>query len=409
MKTVLVVGGGFAGLAAAVGAARELDAVGGAGGEVKIALINPDPFTCIRVRNYERDLSETRVPLDDVLGPAGVERIEARVGALDTARRCVSIQAAGSQRTLEYDRLVLAAGSRLYEPEIPGLREFSFNVDTYEASVRLNRHIERLPEAAGGPGRYTVLVLGAGLTGIEAACEMPGKLRAAATSAGVNDARPRTIVADHAPQIGSDMGESARQVIEQALDALAIERRVGVTVTRVDAHGVMLEGGERIEADTVVWTAGMRANPLTAAFAVPRDRFGRLPVDEYLRVTGVNQVFAAGDVATLPIDGVRPSVMSCQHARPMGRFAGHNVICDLLGKPMLPLRVDWYVTCLDLGPWGAVYTQGWDRRVAAVGMEAKSIKQTINCVRIYPPRSHDRREILEWAAPAVQQPPLGHG
>ncbi len=131
-------------------------------------------------------------------------------------------------------------------------------------------------------------------------------------------------------------------------------------------------------------------------------------MDEYLRVIGVDGVFAAGDVATFPIDGVHASVMSCQHARPMGRFAGYNVVADLFGKPMLALRVDWYVTCLDLGPWGAVYTKGWDRQVTVSGKNAKTIKRTINCVRIYPPRSRNRHEILEWAAPVVQTPPFGH-
>ena len=64
--------------------------------------------------------------------------------------------------------------------------------------------------------------------------------------------------------------------------------------------------------------------------------------------------FAAGDSASLLVDGTHTSVMSCQHARPMGRFAGYNVVADLVGEPMLPLQIDWYVTVLDLGPWGAV-------------------------------------------------------
>jgi NADH dehydrogenase len=90
----------------------------------------------------------------------------------------------------------------------------------------------------------------------------------------------------------------------------------------------------------------------------------------------------------------------------MGRFAGNNAASDLLGLELLPLRIEHYVTCLDLGPWGALYTEGWDRRVALAGPEAKKIKQTINCVRIYPPRSRDRREILDAYAPVVQTPPL---
>jgi NADH dehydrogenase len=149
----------------------------------------------------------------------------------------------------------------------------------------------------------------------------------------------------------------------------------------------------------------MRANPLTELFPVERDRFGRVPVDRFMRVEGVPHVFAAGDAGCAVVDDRHNSVMSCQHARPMGRFAGHNAVCDLLGRPMLPLRIDWYVTCLDLGAWGAVYTEGWDRRVAATGAAAKQTKQLINCQRIYPPRSNDRRQILDAAAPVVQAPP----
>ena len=86
-----------------------------------------------------------------------------------------------------------------------------------------------------------------------------------------------------------------------------------------------------------------------------------MPVDDYLRVIGVPAIFAAGDVAAARMDDEHLSVMSCQHGRPMGRYAGYNVISDLFDQPMLALRIPWYVTVLDLGPAGAVYTEGWDR------------------------------------------------
>jgi NADH dehydrogenase len=149
----------------------------------------------------------------------------------------------------------------------------------------------------------------------------------------------------------------------------------------------------------------MRANPLTGLFPVERDRSGRIPVDEFMRVRGVANVFAAGDAAWALMDGCHASVMSCQHGRPKGRFAGHNVVCDLFGLPMLPLRIAWYVTVLDLGPWGAVHTEGWDRHVVAKGEAAKKTKQMINCHRIYPPLTGNRHEILAAAEPLVQQPP----
>jgi hypothetical protein len=77
----------------------------------------------------------------------------------------------------------------------------------------------------------------------------------------------------------------------------------------------------------------------------------------------------------------------------------------LAGAPMLPLKLDWYVTVLDLGPWGALYTAGWDRRVLSTGGDAKQVKQEINCRRIYPPRSFASADTLAAAAPVVQSPP----
>lgn len=386
---ILVLGGGFAGLWSALSAARARQEFGA---ECEIVLVNDTPFHSIRVRNYEADLSDTRVPLDEVLGPVGVRRIEAEVTAIDVARRRV---ACGNE-TVSYDRLVFALGSRLARPSIPGLAQHGFDVDTHAGAMRLNAHIAAL----GNRPVSTVLVVGGGLTGIEAAAEMPGKLR----SAGVGS--PRVILADHASRIGSDMGEGAVPVIEQALEALGVERRGGVSVVAVDADGVTLDGGERIAADAVVWCAGMRANALTAAFPVERDHAGRLPVEPTLKVKGLAAEFAAGDVAWFLIDGTHPCVMSCQHGRPMGRFAGHNAVCDLLGKPMLPLAIGWYTTILDLGPWGALYTEGWDRKVVSTGMAAKQTKEIINRRRIYPPRSGNRQALLDAAAPTVQTPPV---
>jgi len=407
MNRIVVLGSGFAGLWSAVGAARALAQFGIARDQVEVTLVNRDAWHTIRVRDYESDLSEVRVPLESVLGPIGVRHHEAEVAHLDFARRQVICSRHANTQALAYDRLVFALGSQIARPAIPGLAQHAFDVDTYDEGARLNAHVESLPARSPSAEQYTALVVGAGLTGIEAATEMVPKLRESIQRAnGIADIpKPRVIIADHSPRIGSDMGDEAVPVITQALAWSGIEMRAGVSVAAVDGRGATLSTGERIAAATVIWCTGMRANPLTALFPVEHDRLGRIPVDAFMKVKGMDGVFAAGDSACAMVDDMHASVMSCQHARPMGRFAGYNVVADLLGKAMLPLRIDWYVTVLDLGEWGALYTQGWDRHVVATGQEAKKSKRTINCERIYPPRSGSRDEIFAAAEPLVQQPP----
>ncbi|AUT65175.1 NAD(P)/FAD-dependent oxidoreductase [Paraburkholderia terrae] len=402
-KRIVVIGAGFAGLWSALGAARKLDELRMPADQVEVVVINGKPYHSIRVRNYEQPLDSTLVPLADVLDPAGVRRIQGIVRSIDLPNRRVGFESGNSStQWLGYDRLILAAGSELARPAIPGLHEFTFDVDTFDGASKLHAHLLALPERPEAPGRYTVIVVGAGLTGVELAAELPARLRGIVGDKASADVR--VILADRSAKIGQAMG-GAQPVIEEALRAQGVELRPGVSLETVTRDGVQLTGGEHIDAATVVWCGGMRASPLTAQFPVSLDAFGRVPVDAFLRVDSVPDVFAAGDCARILIDGKRPSVMSCQHSRPMGRHAGHNAVCDLLGLAMLPLCIDWYTTILDLGPWGAVYTEGWERRLASQGEAAKQTKRTINCERIYPPSTKRREDILQAAAPVVQAPP----
>jgi NADH dehydrogenase len=397
VKQIVVLGAGFAGLIAAVGAARKLAELKIDKSDIAVTIVNRDEWHSIRVRNYETDLSDVRVRLDDVLAPIGVDVVIGEVTGIDAERREIAI---AGRAPLPYDRLVVALGSELVRPPIPGLAEHGFDIDTFDAAARLAEHLAALPAGPASPGRFTALVVGGGLTGVEMATELATRLKDIAGTAPV-----RVILADRAPRVGSNMGDEACAVIDEALRALGVETRPGVTIAAVDAHGVRLASGETIAAETVIWCAGMRAHPLAASLPGEHDRFGRVAVDRFLRLERAPEIFAAGDAAAVLVDGEHASVMSCQHARPMGRIAGHNIVCDLAGAPMIPLEIGYYVTCLDLGAWGAVYTQGWDRQVTATGAAAKETKRTINCVRIYPPRSRDAAEILAAAAPVIQAPP----
>lgn len=400
MPRILVLGAGFAGLWAAIGAARKIDQIGPAASEVEILVVDRNDYHNIRVRNYEVDLSDVTIPLADLLDPIGVNHMRAEVQAVDPSARHVTVETAVGQQCLTYDRLVLTLGSQLVRPAIPGLAVHGYDVDTYVAAARLDAHLEELGKQAPSEGRSTVVVVGAGFTGIEVATEMPAKLDRAQLSG-----QRRIVLVDPNANVGMTIGEHSRQTINGALSALGVETRLNVSVISVHANGIKLSSGEFISAKTVVWCAGMQASPVGAAFATERDRHGRLVVDRFMRATGLRHVFAAGDVASSVIDGIHSTVMSCQFARPMGRFAGHNVVADLFSLPMLPLQIDSYVTVLDLGAWGALYTVGWDRQVHAVGASAKMTKQIINRERIYPPRTRSRSDLLAAAAPTIQAPP----
>ncbi|OBG83872.1 NADH dehydrogenase, partial [Mycobacterium sp. E136] len=286
---VLVAGSGFAGLWAALGAARRLDDLGV--DTVDVTVVSSKPYHDIRVRNYEPDLRPCRIPLSQLLDPVGVGHVSAEVVEIDAAAAEINT---ADGATLGYDRLVLAVGSRVAKPDIPGLAEFGYDVDTYDAAVRLQEHIRSLQR--DDTASATAVVVGAGLTGIETASELPGMLTDAL---GVT---PRVILVDRNAHVGSDMGESARPVIEKALRDNRVEAITGVGVTAVGERSVTLSTGEVIETATVVWCAGMRAHPLTGRLGVGVDPLARVPVDDYLRIAGVTGVFAAGDVAAARMD-----------------------------------------------------------------------------------------------------------
>jgi NADH:quinone reductase (non-electrogenic) len=127
-----------------------------------------------------------------------------------------------------------------------------------------------------------------------------------------------------------------------------------------------------------------------------RDCLGRLRVDECLRVSETPDVFAAGDTAAAEVEPRRMAIPSCQHAIPLGKYAGHNAAADLLGLPLAEFRPAPYQTCVDLGAAGAVFTAGWERRVLQTGSAAKERKRMTNQQWIYPPID-DAGEILRAA------------
>lgn len=392
-----IIGAGFAGMYAALSSARLRDIEGLAPETLQISLIAPEPTLTIRPRLYEPRPETLTAPLTELLKAIDVDYVQGRAETIDTAAGTVEIVTPeGARTTLAYDRLVVATGSRLFRPDIPGLSEHAFNVDTVDDAITLDRHLQGLAARPASPARETVVVAGGGFTGIEVATELPERLRAVLG----DKADIRVVIVERNAAIAPDMGAEARPVIEDALGKLGIETRLGTGVSVIDADGVTLSDGTRIGSATVIWAAGMRAAPLTAQVPAERDKSGRLIVDRDLRVPGVPAVFATGDAARAACDDAgNVALMSCQHATRMGAFAGHNAAADLLGVPTMAYHQKAYVTCLDLGGAGALFTRGWDRKVEVVGEEAKTIKREINTVWIYPPRA-ERAAALASADPS---------
>lgn len=339
-----------------------------------------------------------KAPLGALFETVGVTFIKGHAQTIDVEGRTVRYtDADGQPRQIGYDRLVLAAGSQVARPPVPGLAEHTFDVDQMESAMRLEQHLVGLTKQPASPARDTVVVCGGGFTGIETATEMPTRLR---TILG-EDAPVRVVVVDRGPSIGAALGAGITPSIVEACEQAGVQWLTGRSVVAVDAGGVTLDDGEYIASKTVIWTVGVKASPLTAQVPGERDGFGRLRVDDHLKVIGQEHIYATGDVAWAAVDeSGNHALMTCQHAIPMGRHCGNNAAADLLGVAPVVYRQPVYVTCLDLGGWGATFSEGWERTLKYKGQEGKDLKRQINTVWIYPPAA-DRAVALAAADPLI--------
>jgi len=397
MKRILIIGAGFAGMYAALSAARLRDEQGVSPDTFEIAVVAPEPQLVIRPRLYERAPETMVAPLAELFEAVNVRYEQGRVDVIDSASQSAMIVGRdGTRRSLRYDRLVLAAGSQGFKPDIPGLAKYGFTVDQLDDAIALDHHLNALANRPSSAARDTVVVAGGGFTGIEVATEMPSRLRAILGPR----ANVRVIIVDRNDAIAPAMGPNPRPLIEKALREAGVETRLGVGVSALNETSVTLSDNQSIDSMTVIWATGFHATQLTAQVPAERDRSGRLVVDRNLRVTEVPTIFAAGDTALAATDDLgHRALMSCQHANRLGAAAGHNAAADLLGVALEPYQQKNYVPCLDLGPSDAVFTRGWDTKVELSGDKAKAMKREINTQWIYPPPPNRAAayKAAEWA------------
>jgi NADH:ubiquinone reductase (H+-translocating) len=366
---ILIIGGGFAGFWAAVAARRVADR------RAEVALVSPEPMLEMRPRLYEAKPETLAIPLLPLLRKVDVTFVRGKAIQLDTVAKTVTL-AAGER--LIYDRLVVATGSRMRRPPVPGA-EAAFSVDTQVEAIAFDR---RLSEIARNVAEPTIAVVGAGFTGIELALELRDRLLVHGADRAAEQLR--IVLIDRAETVGPELGLGPRSAIEAALAAAGVELRLGAAVRTLAADRVSF-ADDSLAADAVVLATGMTASPFAAQIPGARDGLGRAVVDTVLRAPAAPEVFVAGDAASADTGDGHRTLQSCQHAGQLGRVAGENAARDLLGLPPVPYAQLRYVTCLDLGRSGAVFTQGWERRIAKTGQEAKAVKRLVNTQAIYPP------------------------
>jgi len=362
VKRLLVAGGGFAGVWACA-AASSLRHRLGARNDVEIHLVSRDEHLVLRPRLYEESPDVIAIPLSPITAELEVRLDVEEIRAMDVSgRRLVTVGGASHR----FDALVLALGSRLARPEIPGLAEFALDVDTLPAARTFWDTVSACRDGS------TVAVIGAGLTGLELATELAAKRRF------------DTLLIDSRGDFSHLFAADAAGVVESALTG--IRTRLGQRVVSIDRTGVRLATGEHLAADVIAWTAGMRAHPLAESLGCATDPLGRLVTNPCLGLG--DGIYAAGDMAHVMPDPEHAAPMSCQFAIPTGITAGHNAMAELLGEPAREFLHPRYVTCMDLGDAGGLLTQGWERTTVSSGAAAKETKKSIMRM-ICPPAERD--------------------
>jgi NADH dehydrogenase len=337
---VVIVGAGFGGL----NAARAL-----AGAPVDVTVVDRDNYHGFWPLLYQ--VATAGLGPDDIAHPirglfADAPNVHVRLGnvsGVDLERRQVMID---DEAQLSYDDLVLAVGSSTSDFGIPGVDEHAFPLKTLPDAVRLRNHILATFERADArpelveEGALTIVLAGGGPTGVELAgslSELIGR-NLAADFRTLDVTRARVVMVEALDHLLGTFSPSSQRHAADALRAKGVEILLGSPIAKVTADGITLGDGTVIATHTVVWTAGIRANPLADRLGLEQGKGGAIKVGPDLAVPGRPEVFVIGDLAGAADRHGQPFPQLAQVAIQGGKLVAHNIVRRHEGKPPRPFH-----------------------------------------------------------------------
>jgi NADH dehydrogenase FAD-containing subunit len=343
---IIVLGAGYAGAIAAGRLAKRLRRE-----DVAITLVNAEPDFVERVRMHQLATGQSLKPrpFSEMFAGTGVELRVARVTGVDVDRKTVAVIDANGVQELAYDTLVYALGSGWNAQGVPGTAEHAYEIASRPGALRLRERLARLD--AG----QTVVVVGGGLTGLEAAAE-------------IAEARPDLDVALAARGgLGDWLSPKGREHLRKVLGKLGITVHEHAAVTGVEADRVATADGKAIPAAVTVWTTGFAVHPIAKETSLEVTGTGQIVVNGTMRSVSHPDVYAIGDAAFAMGAGNKPLRMSCASGTPMAWQAADSIAARLTGGklPNAPLR--YFNQCISLGRKEGViqYVTADDRAVPA--------------------------------------------
>ena len=262
----------------------------------------------------------------------GAEFIHAEVVNIDFRNKEVKIKdkskskAEDKVKDISYDFLVLSIGAEQTFFGIPGAEEISCSVNTLEAAMETKNALDKLDYSK----ELSILVIGAGLTGVEVAGELVDYFRSGGATASIYlvEMMPRMLPAfPH---------ESVANYVAKFLSVRGVAIMTETAVQGVIEHEILFKGGRKLPYDIIVWTAGVKPNSLLEKLEVPKVK-GWMKVDPYLRVEGMDDVFAVGDTAYFEREGVR-SGQNVEEAEEQGKVAAENIQSTIKGRKLREYR-----------------------------------------------------------------------